>query len=94
MKKENKKKIVDRIDKIVKSLYTTDIITLFIWITGIILMMAAPGVSDSHDLSEEIRLMYLLFIMLYIVLMMVFLSHTEMIHLLGRIERKIEKNEK
>lgn len=94
MKKEDKKKIVDRIDKIVKSLYVTDIVTFFICVTGIALIKTARGISGNQGFSEEIRLMYLLFIALYIVLMLVLLSHVEMIHLLGRIERKIEKGEK
>ena len=94
MKKEDKKKIVDRIDKIVKSLYVTDIVTFFICVIGIALIKIARGISNNQGFSEEIRLMYLLFIALYIVLMLVLLSHVEMIHLLGRIERKIEKGEK
>ena len=94
MKKEDRKKIVDSIDKIVKSFYVTDIITFFICVIGISLIKIARGISGNQGFSEEIRLMYLLFIALYIVLMTVLLSHTEMIHLLGRIERKIEKGEK
>ena len=94
MKKEDRKKIVDSIDKIVKSFYVTDIITFFICVIGISLIKIARGISNNQVFSEEIRLMYLLFIALYIVLMLVLLSHVEMIHLLGRIERKIEKGGK
>ena len=93
MKKEDRKKIVDSIDKIVKSFYVTDIITFFICVIGIALIKIARGISSNQGFSEEIRLMYLLFIALYIVLMLVLLSHVEMIHLLERIERKIEKGE-
>ncbi|RLJ05451.1 MAG: hypothetical protein DRP18_03060 [Candidatus Aenigmatarchaeota archaeon] len=76
MKKETIKKIVD-------SILPSDLTTLVVWILGAFLIKASTNIRNT---PQEIRMMYLLFITLYIVLMMVILHQTEIMHRLRRIE--------
>jgi len=76
MKKETMRKIVD-------SILPSDLTTLIVWILGAFLLKASANIRNT---PQEIRMMYLLFITLYIVLMIVVLHQTEIIHRLRRIE--------
>jgi len=78
MKKEIIKKIVD-------SILPSDLVTLVVWILGAFLIKASTNIRNT---PQEIRMMYLLFITLYIVLMMVVLHQTEIMHRLRRIEQQ------
>jgi len=78
MKKETIRKILD-------SILLSDLTTLVIWILGAFLIKASANIRNA---PQEIRMMYLLFITLYIVLMMVILHQTEIMHRLRRIEHQ------
>jgi len=78
MKKETIKKIVD-------SILPSDLTTLIVWILGAFLIKASANIRNT---PQEIRMMYLLFITLYIVLMIVVLHQTEIMHRLRRIEQQ------
>ena len=78
MKKETIRKIVD-------SILPSDLATLAVWILGAFLIKASANIRNA---PEEIRMMYLLFITLYIVLMIVILHQTEIMHRLRRIEQQ------
>jgi len=78
MKKETIRKIVD-------SILPSDLTTLVVWILGVFLIKASANIRNA---PEEIRMMYLLFITLYIVLMIVVLHQTEIMHKFRRIEQQ------
>ena len=65
-------------------MHVTGFVTLAIWLAGFVLIEAATKMGNNLPL--EIRLMYLLFVTLYIVLMMVLLCLEEIMYTLNRIE--------
>jgi len=74
----------ETIRKIAKSILLSDLVTLTVWIGGIGLIKVAIVMGDN--IPPEIRVMYLLFVILYILFMVVLFYQTKMIHMLRRIE--------
>ena len=74
----------ETIRKIGKSILLSDLVTLAVWIGGIGLIKVAFVMKDS--IPQEIRVMYLLFVILYILFMIVLFYQTKMMHMLIRIE--------
>jgi len=74
----------ETIRKIGKSILLSDLVTLAVWIGGIGLIKVAVVMKDN--IPQEIRVMYLLFVILYILFMIVLFYQTKMMHMLIRIE--------
>lgn len=77
----------ETIRKIGKSILLSDLVTLAVWIGGIGLIKVAIVMKDN--IPQEIRVMYLLFVILYILFMVVLFYQTKMMHMLRRIEDSI-----
>ncbi len=76
----------ETIRKIAKSILLSDLVTLAVWIGGISLIKVA--VVMGNNIPPEIRVMYLLFVILYILFMIVLFYQTKMMHMLRRIEQQ------
>ena len=79
-------KITRVICKTIKSMHTIDFITISVWITGAFLIKAVTNIGDS--VSADIRVMYMLFITLYMQFMLVFLCLAVIVHMIKRISDK------
>ncbi len=74
----------ETVRKIGKSILLSDLVTLAVWIGGIGLIKVAFVMKDN--IPSEIRVMYLLFVILYILFMVVLFYQTKMMHMLRRLE--------
>ena len=74
----------EAVRKIGKSILLSDLVTLAVWIGGIGLIKVAVVMKDN--IPQEIRVMYLLFVILYILFMIVLFYQTKMMHMLRRLE--------
>jgi len=74
----------EAVRKIGKSILLSDLVTLAVWIGGIGLIKVAVVMKDN--IPQEIRVMYLLFVILYILFMVVLFYQTKMMHMLRRLE--------
>ena len=69
-----------------KTVHIIDFVTLAVWIAGAFLIKAVTNIGDS--VSAEIRVMYMLFITLYMQFMLVFLCLAVIVHMIKRIEQR------
>ena len=74
----------EAVRKIGKSILLSDLVTLAVWIGGFGLIKVAVVMKDN--IPQEIRVIYLLFVILYILFMVVLFYQTKMMHMLRRLE--------
>lgn len=67
-----------------KTVHIIDIVTLSVWIAGAFLIKAVTKIGDN--VPAEIRLMYVMFITVYMMFMLAFLCLAEIVHMIKRIE--------
>ena len=79
-------KIIRVISETAKSVHIIDFVTLAVWIAGAFLIKAVTNIRDS--VPAEMRLMYILFITVYMLFMLVFLCLSEIVHMIKRIEQR------
>jgi len=79
-------KILRVISDAAKTMHIIDFVTLAVWIAGAFLIKAVTNIGDS--VPSEMRLMYVMFIIVYMLFMLVFLCLAEIVHTIKRIEQR------
>jgi len=89
--KTKSSKIANFIRELAKESRPADIATFVFWIVGFYLWIHCGSIAKNTNFSLEIRVMYLLFVLVYLTLLAILTYQTGMIHTLKRIEQKIEQ---
>jgi len=89
--KTKNSKIAKFIKELVEETHPADIVTFALWIVFFYLGIHCDSIAKNTNLSLEIRAIYLLFLLVYITLLAILSYQTGMIHILKRIEQKIEQ---
>jgi len=79
-------KILRIIGETAKTMHIIDFVTIAIWIAGAFLIKAVTKIGDS--VPAEMRLMYVMFITVYMLFMLVFLCLAVIVHTIKRIEQR------
>ena len=75
-------KILRVISDVAKTVHIIDFVTLGVWIAGAFLIKALTKIP------AEVRLMYVMFITVYMLFMLVFLCLAVIVHMIKRIEQR------
>ena len=89
--KTKNSKIAKFIRELAKETLLADIATFALWIVGFYLLIHCDSIAKNTNLSLEIRAIYLLFVLVYLTLLVILTYQTGMIHILKKIEQKIEQ---